>query len=256
VTRSDRLAGAVARVLVTNARPLEQILDEAAALIGQDEGDLCLIGAGISGSTVLAPVGVYHREPDRLLRINETRAFAWPVSERASLVLASGNPAFSDGSTDSSELDRTELWGPWTEAVLEAGPFGYMMLAIRFAGVSVGMIAVGRRLPAEAFTRADAQNLEVVVDVLGLALRELQIPPGHTVAERIVPRVRRSAITTLNVRERRVVVLLADGLTNAEIGSDMYLSERTIEWYRARLLEKLDHPTRAELVALGRTFRD
>jgi len=63
-----------------------------------------------------------------------------------------------------------------------------------------------------------------------------------------------SNVATLNGREREVIVLLAEGLTTAEIGETMFLSARTVEWYRARILRKLDRPTRAELVALGRSF--
>ncbi len=52
----------------------------------------------------------------------------------------------------------------------------------------------------------------------------------------------------LSEREREVLLLVARGLTSAEIGSRLYLSPRTIDTYRNRLMRKLDLNSRAELV--------
>lgn len=53
---------------------------------------------------------------------------------------------------------------------------------------------------------------------------------------------------TLSDRERDVLRLVALGYTNAEIASELYLSVKTVETYRARGMEKLNLQTRAQLV--------
>lgn len=56
----------------------------------------------------------------------------------------------------------------------------------------------------------------------------------------------------LSAREGDVLRLLASGHTNAEIGARLYLSVRTVESHRARLMQKLRLSSRAELVAYAR----
>ncbi|MDQ2091401.1 helix-turn-helix domain-containing protein [Marimonas arenosa] len=56
-------------------------------------------------------------------------------------------------------------------------------------------------------------------------------------------------VVALTPRERDVAILTARGLTSKEIGRDLGLSYRTIEVYRARLLEKFGARKLPELVA-------
>ena len=53
----------------------------------------------------------------------------------------------------------------------------------------------------------------------------------------------------LTQREREVAILTCRGMTSKEIGLELGLSYRTIEVYRARLLEKFNARKLAELVA-------
>jgi DNA-binding CsgD family transcriptional regulator len=53
----------------------------------------------------------------------------------------------------------------------------------------------------------------------------------------------------LTARERDVAMLTCKGLTSKEIGRELALSYRTVEQYRARLLEKFGARNIAELVA-------
>ena len=58
-------------------------------------------------------------------------------------------------------------------------------------------------------------------------------------------------IAMLSEREREVWVLLAQGHTNQAIADRLGLSVKTIESYRARLLQKLGLRSRAELTRLA-----
>jgi DNA-binding NarL/FixJ family response regulator len=53
---------------------------------------------------------------------------------------------------------------------------------------------------------------------------------------------------TLSDREHDVLRLVALGYTNAEIASELHISVKTVETYRARGMEKLEVETRAQLV--------
>src|SRR5262249_42367436 len=54
--------------------------------------------------------------------------------------------------------------------------------------------------------------------------------------------------TPLSQREREVLELVAQGYTNQQIADHLGLSVKTVETYRARLVEKLGLQSRAELV--------
>lgn len=56
-------------------------------------------------------------------------------------------------------------------------------------------------------------------------------------------------ITSLTARERQVAAMLAEGLTSKEIARRLDISPRTVEVYRARLLEKFNARNSLELVA-------
>jgi two-component system response regulator NreC len=55
----------------------------------------------------------------------------------------------------------------------------------------------------------------------------------------------------LSEREREVLRLLALGYTNQEISKQLYISVRTAETHRARIMQKLRLTTRAELVRVA-----
>jgi two-component system, NarL family, response regulator NreC len=52
----------------------------------------------------------------------------------------------------------------------------------------------------------------------------------------------------LSTREREVLQLAAQGLTNAEIGERLSIGKRTVETHRANLIRKLDLKSQADLV--------
>ncbi|MCZ2817862.1 response regulator transcription factor [Modestobacter sp. VKM Ac-2984] len=74
------------------------------------------------------------------------------------------------------------------------------------------------------------------------------------VAARLVSRMRAPAVETPTARELQVLSGVARGLTNAEIGRELFIGEATVKTHLLRVFAKLgvDDRTRAVLVAVER----
>ena len=59
-----------------------------------------------------------------------------------------------------------------------------------------------------------------------------------------------SALDTLSVREREVLALVTDELTNREIAERLGLAHKTVEHHRHRIVTKLGVKNTAELMRL------
>jgi len=57
-------------------------------------------------------------------------------------------------------------------------------------------------------------------------------------------------LSTLSAQERRVLALVADGLTNKQVGEQLNLSENTVKNYLVNVFEKLQVKRRAQAAAL------
>jgi len=60
-----------------------------------------------------------------------------------------------------------------------------------------------------------------------------------------------SPLAELSEREREVLALTAEGFSSSEIGKKLFLSSKTVDTYRARLMQKLGLTHRSELVRLA-----
>ena len=87
-------------------------------------------------------------------------------------------------------------------------------------------------------------NDEVLLDVLNNAIREDSLRHGTQSAENAV----RSRLSRLTPREREVLDLLVEGLSQREIAGRLAISPRTVEVYKARMMEKLQCRNLAELI--------
>ncbi len=56
------------------------------------------------------------------------------------------------------------------------------------------------------------------------------------------------ALKSLSAREREILCLVVEGKTSAEIGSKLYLSPKTVESYRSRMMQKLGITNFPELI--------
>lgn len=93
------------------------------------------------------------------------------------------------------------------------------------------------------------RNLLERLQMIELEWRSRNLPAGessaqeaHTAAQPISPALK------LTEREQEVLTLLAEGLSNVQIGDRLHLSPRTVEKYVSSLLNKTDTSNRAELV--------
>jgi ATP/maltotriose-dependent transcriptional regulator MalT len=100
--------------------------------------------------------------------------------------------------------------------------------------------------------RAELRTAYEMLDAMGMgafaerARREL-VAAGETVVLRSV-----KTFTMLTVQETSIARLACDGRTNREIGSQLFLSSRTVEWHLRKVFTKLGIASRRELqVALA-----
>lgn len=62
------------------------------------------------------------------------------------------------------------------------------------------------------------------------------------------PGTQTAGLQTLSAREREVLTLTAEGFSSREIGKKLFISPKTVDTYRARIMEKLKLNHRSELV--------
>lgn len=117
-------------------------------------------------------------------------------------------------------------------AAVLAGASGYVLKQIRGAGLidAVRQVAAGRSL----------------------------LDPRVT--ERVLERVRGgeredARLASLNAQERRILELIADGMTNREIGRTLFIAEQTVKNNVTSLLSKLGMQRRTQAAVLGAEVR-
>ncbi|BAV09526.1 two component transcriptional regulator, LuxR family [Filimonas lacunae] len=73
----------------------------------------------------------------------------------------------------------------------------------------------------------------------------------HKTVADVLRASKKNKLPTLTRREKEVLELIANGLTNNEIGEKLFLSSGTVDTYRKNLLVKLNAKNTAELVKLA-----
>jgi len=88
---------------------------------------------------------------------------------------------------------------------------------------------------------------DVLIDVLQNAIRiDAERHAAHTERQNIAQRLER-----LTPREREVLMLLAQGSQHREIAEQLAISPRTVEVYKARMMEKLQCRTLADVIKIA-----
>jgi DNA-binding NarL/FixJ family response regulator len=107
---------------------------------------------------------------------------------------------------------------------------------------------------ASGFLLKDVRPEDLVLGVRQVAAGDGLLAPAVTrrliqaFSQQYRKRGERPEIGALSAREREVLILIARGLTNAEIARELYLSENTIRTHVTHLFDKLDLRDRVQAV--------
>jgi DNA-binding NarL/FixJ family response regulator len=114
------------------------------------------------------------------------------------------------------------------------------------------------RAGASGFLLKDSMPEDLFAAIRLIAAGDALLAPGVTrrlIAEFVrrpeTPRVRPAELAQLTERERDVLGLIAQGLSNAEIANELVLSPATVKTHVSRILAKLAARDRAQLVMLA-----
>ena len=123
------------------------------------------------------------------------------------------------------------------------------------------------RAGAHGYLLKDAEEDELLETVRALRRGESRLTPQ--IARKVMDQFRRLAQSgrlpqeeavagrnsgedALNEKEAKVLELIAQGMSNRQIGAALFLAEGTIKNYVSRIMEKLHANTRTELAVLSR----
>jgi len=101
---------------------------------------------------------------------------------------------------------------------------------------------------ASGYLLKQIRGPELVSAVRRVAAGQSLIDPALTagVMERLRGKQEDARIAKLSPQERRILDLIAQGMTNRQIGTEMYLAEKTVKNYVSSLLAKMGFSRRTE----------
>ncbi len=118
-------------------------------------------------------------------------------------------------------------------------------------------VAQAIRAGASGFLVKDTEPVELIRAVRVVAAGDALLSPGVTkrllerVAGGLKPVPATDALDALTDREREVLTLVGRGLTNTEIGAELFLSPLTAKTHVSRIMTKLDARDRVHLVVVA-----
>ena len=112
------------------------------------------------------------------------------------------------------------------------------------------------RIGASGFVLKDEPPEQLLAAIRTIAAGDALLSPQIT--KRVIERFTRlpqptppQALDELTGREREILLLIANGLSNAEIGQKLYISETTVKTHVTHLFQKLDVRDRVQAVVLA-----
>ena len=202
------------RVFIADDQP---IVRRGIALLLQEEDDIEVVGEGNDGAETID--GVQRTRPDVVLMdldmpgisgLDATRQLTEAMPEVSILVL--------------TIHDRDDF----LFQALQTGAMGYIL---KSAGVDELVGAIRTVHAKDVFIYPS-----MATKLVGDYLKRMQTPQSKDDYQR------------LSMREREVLLLLAESHTNQEIADILFLSPYTVQTYRQRIMRKLDIHSRSELL--------
>ena len=253
-----RVAGAVA-----SSRYAEDWVDPVAAVLAELYASLCMVGLVSADSESIHPLGIHHPDPELRGLAQDMLGVPFP---RGSGIIGK---AVSDGHGVVGRLEPAELveLRPTAAGLVKRYPIDQILsIPVQRGEHLLGAVWLARRSGEPDFTPDDIDYVEAIAGVLALAIENTFLEEAlKQAAGRRQPQLtwrrrpdeeggeRRQAMPhELSDREQHILKLLADGFTNREVGEDLNLSVRTVEWHRQRIQWKLGADGRAELVQAAR----
>jgi len=202
----------------------------------------------------------------RLLRETLLRLFR----KRSDLTIVGlGAPA----ATDSTEVEQSQCDVLLTDQFSAKTPNESLVFRDQWASLQGEILLLGMEEDQDQFLAAvragatgyllkDASAGDVIAAVRSISRGEAVCPPklcmslikwmsGKT-REELAPRA--EARPSLTLRQRQLVTLVAQGLTNKEIASQLNLSEFTVKNHLHRIMKQMDADTRHEAVESVRAY--
>ncbi|GAA2332151.1 LuxR family transcriptional regulator [Streptomyces kunmingensis] len=235
--RGEGIGVAVARraeaVLLNSLGRYEEAYD-AARLASAHPQDLVAANWGLVELVEAAARSGHHEEAEsalvRLARVTDAAATDWGlgVQARSRALLSKGGAAEALYREAVDRLGRTRVVAEKARAHLLYGEW---------------LRREGRRIDArEQLREAHALFARFGAEAFAeRVVRELRAT-GETVAQR-----GGAASATLTAQERQIAQLASEGLTNPEIGAQLFLSPHTVEWHLRKVYAKLGITSRRSL---------
>jgi DNA-binding NarL/FixJ family response regulator len=148
----------------------------------------------------------------------------------------------------------------YVSAALRAGASGFLLKDTPPADLhaAIRIVASGDALLAPRVTRRLIAKFAAVTETSAETTTPTQTAtptpagaPRGTTTSLTTPPAAEPLLSALTDREREVLALVAEGLTNAEIGERLYITAGTARTHVARLLHKLGARDRVQLVILA-----
>ena len=148
------------------------------------------------------------------------------------------------------ELDGLEA----TRRILAANPAARVLILTTFDLDEY--VYEGLQAGASGFVLKDDPPEQLIAAVRTVAAGDALLSPAVTkrVIKRFVRAPRREAprgLDDLTAREREILRLIADGLSNAEIGEQLFVAETTVKTHVTHILQKLGLRDRVQAVVLA-----
>jgi predicted ATPase/DNA-binding CsgD family transcriptional regulator len=160
------------------------------------------------------------------------RALSELVSKAVvSYVINAGEPVLVDNALDSTVFGQDTY-------ILTKKPLSIQCLPIYLDDELGGVLYLENNLTPGAFS---GERMDIVQKLGALALSSAQV-------EREEGAVSAPELESLTNQERRIFDLMVQGLSNREIGKQLYLSEGTVKWHTNKIFKKLGVQSRTQAV--------